>query len=286
MRRVVSYSYFRHRNSVYEKEKGNSALQFEIFLPLVVRAHAVLWPGWTLRLSHDGEVALLPYFRALAAMHREGLVELVHHGNAETLCGAGGMLERLRPVWEGDWDTVVCRDIDVIPAPFDRRAVEEWLASGRAVHVIHWAGAHSGVMGGTTSVRSARFRELVACRGFDEFLARGTRKGLTYLKHGDDQHLLNQHWKAIAGETLVHDLHHRVGDMPGAEVRTQIMDQNPDDILHASFDHGAADHLSKGCGVCWDPREALAFYAAIDHPAVRRIQEIEREQSLRSDWSP
>ncbi len=33
---------------------------------------------------------------------------------------------------------LVCRDIDAIPAPFDRRIVNEWLDSGKVVSVVHW----------------------------------------------------------------------------------------------------------------------------------------------------
>lgn len=276
MNRVVSYSYFRNANSCYEKQKGNSALQFEQFLALLVRAHHVLWSGWRLRIAHDDEVTKLPYFQKLERMAGSGLLELAPFGKSKTLCGLTGMLERMRPIFEGDAEVVVCRDIDVIPAPFDRRAVEEWLASGKAVHVVHWSKEHSGYMGGTTSVRSARFRELIHCNSLEKFIERGATAGLSYHIHGDDQHLLNNHMPLMARETLVHDLHHIVGDMPGCEIRTKISDYTPDDILKASFKHDEADHLSPGCGICWEPAEALKFYDAIDSPIIRSIQMLEK----------
>lgn len=274
--RVVSYSYFRNANSCYELEKGNSAEQFQQFLGLMVRAHHVLWKGWRLRIAHDDEVTKLPYFPSLERMAKEGLLELAPFGKSNTLCGITGMLERLRPVFEGDAEIVVSRDIDVIPAPFDRRAVEEWIASDKAVHVIHWAQAHSGYMGGTLAVRCARFRELIGCDSLEKFVKRGSDRGLTYHAHGDDQHLLNQHMPLLAVNTLVHDLHHKVGDMPGCEIRTKISDYTPDDILKASFKHDEADHLSPGCGICWDPTEALKFYDAIDTPIIRSIRMLEQ----------
>ncbi len=269
--RCVSYAYFRNPNSVYEKEKGNSAKQFEQFLPLLIRAHHLIWGGFDLLIHHDEEVKSLPYWPALDRMVGAGLLKLVPCGNAERLCEA--MLWRLKPVWAG-YDVVVCRDIDAIPAPFDRRIVDEWLDSRKAVGVVHWCAAHSGVMGGTLSVRSKRFAELLGYASWGSFILDNFWCSLK--AHGDDQHVLNRLFPRFARETLVHDLHHKTGDMPGAEIRTRIRDGYTDPALLASFDHGVADQLSKGCGVCWDPKEALEFYDRIQNPVMDKIRECER----------
>jgi len=267
----VSYAYFRSPQSVYEKEKGNAAKQFEQFLPLLVRCHQLLWEGFDLVIHHDNEVTSLPYWPALSRMASAGLLKLIPCGKAEKLCEA--MLWRMKPVWSGGYSTVTCRDIDTIPAPFDRRLVMEWLESGKAVSVVHWCSAHSGVMGGTTSVRSKRFQELLGYGSWEAFITDNSWCSLR--AHGDDQHILNRLYPRFANETLIHDLHHAVGDMPGAEVRTRIRDGD-DATLRASFDHGYADHLSKGCGVCWDPKEALAFYDSIKSPVIDQIRELEK----------
>lgn len=274
MKRVVSYSYFRNANSGYEREKGDSALQYQQFLGLVIRAHHVLWNGWAMRLAHDRHVTTLSYWGAVERMAGLGLLELHPFGESRTLCGETGMLERARPVFESDIDVVVCRDIDIIPAPFDRQSVEEWLESGKAVHVVHWASAHSGVMGGTTSVRAEAFRRLVGFDSLESMIA--SQPDLTMQKHGDDQHLLNRLLPRFAADTLVHDIHHQVGDMgPACEVRTRIAPFRPV-AFPPELVTFAADNLSPGIGLCEEPAPALAFYDSLNLPVMEKIRKCEK----------
>lgn len=271
--KIVSYALFKSEASVYHTLKGgNSLAQFTKFLPLLVRAHQVLWAGYEMWLHHDRASMMEPYFKALVKFDQAGFLKLVDCGTAGTLCGA--MLWRMKPAFETDAEAVVCRDVDVIPAPFDRQAVEEWLHSRHAVHVVHFCQAHSGVMGGTLAVRPSRFRELVACRTLEQFMDRGTRSGNTFERHGDDQHLLNQHYLPLSQDMLLHELHHEVGDLPAVDVRRKIDWPMPLDIPLSVATR--ADTFSPGIGLCAEPAPALAFYDALDIPAIHRIREIER----------
>lgn len=271
MKRVVSYALFESEASIYRKLKGKSLLQFLKFLPLIVRAHHVLWKGWELRIHHDYEAHKEPYFASLERMNDEGLLTLVPMGKADRLCEA--MLWRMAPAFEQDVDAVVCRDLDVIPGAWDRWAVDEWLASGRAVHVVHFAAAHSGIMGGTLAVRPAKFLEMIACKTFHCFAYNARKNGISLETHGDDQHWLNRMHAQLCPDMLIHELHHEVGDLPAAEIRREI---NP---IHGTIFEPSVSRLktiSPGIGVCDEPAPALAYYDSLPLPVMRQIRECEK----------
>lgn len=285
--KVVSYAYFRSPTSVYEKEKGDSALQFEQFIRMLVRAHHVIWRGWEMRLYVDDHVKTLPswpmierYSRTEASYRLEGrhnflntLLTVVNCGPAEDLCKS--MLWRMIPAFQGQDKIVACRDVDSVPMPRDREAVEEWLSTDKTVHVIHDAAPHSGVMGGTTTVRSHRFQDLVGSRTMEQFLAHG--HDLDWKKQGADQHLLNRLLKYYASETLVHELHHRVNDMGPVEVREKVSTPIFDYCSYlSSREHDEANKLCSIIGGCTDPAAALAFYDSIDTPELQLIRSCEK----------
>src|SRR5262245_22897171 len=131
--RVVSYAWFRSDTSIYESEtwsKTKRGHQFAQFLALVVRAHHSIWPGWELRIYYDDRVMSHSYFNVLVELEDADLIALRYGGKCESLCGANGMLARMRPAFESGVDYVACRDIDSVPCPRDRRAVEEFIFSG------------------------------------------------------------------------------------------------------------------------------------------------------------
>ena len=282
MSKIVSYSIFESPDSVYAKEKGRSILQFTQFLPLLVRAHQVLWNGWEMWLHHDDGFTQDPYYPALVKMQHCGLVKLIRCGPSEHMCVS--MLWRLKPAFEVPADCVVCRDIDGIPSPLDRLAVEEWWQSGRGIHVVHHAGAHAGIMGGTFGVRPSQFKSLLYHATWDEFLERGRRAKITFDKHGDDQHLLNQHWPSLVSDMLLHELHHDTGDLPAKDIR-RVVSGGDAHVFRwpAAVDFGLpqdtidkADSLSPGIGICSDPAPALAFYDGLNSDQLRQIRDCEK----------
>jgi len=288
---VVSYAFFRNAASAYEHPNCGEARGkvFVNYLRLIVRAHHAVWNGWELRIAHDDRVREFLYFKALERMQDVGLLKLAPFGESKTLCGLGGMLERLRPVWEPGVDYVVCRDVDAVPMPKDRRAVEEFRASGKAVHVIHDASAHSGVMGGTLAVKAWPFRELVNARSLEQFIA---QRGLEidWNQHGSDQRLLNEYCLCFPQETLVHELHHLVGDLPGAEIRTRVDIETPKDINPDVATFG--DTFSRIIGGCADVEAPYHFYDNSGSPDIdewdgrpswlRSIHECERLAGVRA----
>lgn len=281
MRRVISYAYFIHEASIYNKPERNAKryLQFVQFLPMLVRAHHVIYPGWEFRIAFDKTVMTLPYWDVLVKLSEENLITLSDMPDTHTLCGVGGMLERFRPAFSDGNAIVLSRDIDSIPTPRERRATEEWLESGKAVHAIHGeTDQHCGICGGLVGIQSMRFRELIKCDSLAQFIQRGTYYGLDWNRHGSDQDLLNQHWNLLASETLVHELGWGKSPMPGAEIRKTISGPAPSDIPPIAA--GQGDQFAKILGGCEEPLEPFLFYDGLDHWAIKEIQKCEREVGM------
>ena len=224
---AVSYSIFRSRASVYEAEKGDASLQFQQFLPVMVRAHPKVWLGWDMVVHHDDHVESLPYWPVMRKLQGRGLVKLVFMGRAEDVGLCRAMLWRMRPVFGGEYEHVVCRDVDSIPSVVDAEIVREWIGSGKMLHVIHDNPAHGGIMGGTLGVRCNAFRAALpipygnSWTDFENLLSRKfTRE--QWNRHGADQDFLNVYVAPWVGDNLL--LHTSNGIDPkrmhvGVEVR-------------------------------------------------------------------
>lgn len=262
---VVSYSWFRNANSWSESDNvGDSKGRvFGNYLRVIVRAHHAIWGTHRLEIAHDDRVMEHPYFPVLVRLQAEGLLTLRYFGPSATLCGKGGMMERMAPAFDPEVDYCFCRDVDSIPLPRDRRACEEFMASGKAVHVIHGeTGAHSGIMGGTLGLKCRRFRELIRCGTLHEMIDVGTfAEGENWNKHGGDQHHLARNlWPMFRNDLLLHELHHPT-DVPCADTRGSINWPMPPDIPPEVAERG--DSFSKIIGGCADVEAPYAFYDAL-----------------------
>jgi len=247
---VVSYALFRSPTSVYEKEKGDSSLQFQQFLPVVLRGHFAIWRGWKLRIHVSEECLTLPYITVLSELTHAGLVELRLPGWAPPHCRA--MLWRFKPVFDIPDGIVVMRDLDSIPCIRDRAAVSEFAESDKNLHVVHDNPAHGGIMGGTTAVKALRFRVRTHWHyetDFEKKLESLTEK--CWSRHGSDQDFLNEAISPyFVGDTLVHTFDpsnpRRIPE--GAEVR--------------EFRHS---RVTKGIGVCEEPYPWLVKFSTMEN---------------------
>lgn len=276
MKRVISYSFFRSSASIYESEKWSKTklgFQFCQFLPMIVRAHFCVWPSWELRVYHDDRVIDLPYFPALVELHKAKLINLIYNGACESICGATGMLARLKPAFDQDVEVVACRDVDSIPTPRERRCVEEFLSSVNSIHTIHDSREHSGLMGGTFATKAERFRQITKVSSVEELIGR-YGLGIDFTKHGADQHLLNRMAVTVFphNETMIHELDHNVGDMNATIVR-KITVKPPKDIPPEVVEHG--DAFAFAIGGCGEPMPPFMFYNRRDFPKNQEINECE-----------
>ena len=265
---AVSYAIFRSATSVYEAEKGNSLLQFEQFLPVIVRAHPKVWTGWDMVVHHDDEVEKLPYFQVLRRLQEAGRLNLVFVRRAADVGLCRAMLWRMRPVFGSEYEHVVCRDVDSIPSVVDAQIVREWIGSEKTLHVIHDNPAHGGIMGGTLGVRCAAFRSALptpygnSWADFEDLLSR-TFSREQWNRHGADQDFLNVYVAPLVGDNLL--LHTSNGVDPkrmhsGVEVRAIVQ--------------------KSAIGVCdWPARHLGAFPS-------EEIDRIERECRVRVRPTP
>lgn len=274
--KVISLAMFRHRRSAYEDPNCGDWAEGRFFprhLPAVIRAVLACFPGWEIRIHHDGSAWHSYYCGALANLEREGLVKLVYVGPAGTLCGS--MLWRMLPAWDPKVDAVICRDLDSLPSPRERLMIEEWLASGLAVHAIHDSTSHNGtpLMGGMIAVRPQRFRELTGFGSYEDMIGRADRRGLDLNNHGSDQVLLNlEAWPRVRGECFMHKL--KGGrDEGAAQTRWEVP------LLSTlTPEEEAANRLCPHIGALFNHHEAVTEYDKLvgTMPRIERIHAAER----------
>lgn len=160
--RVMSYALYWRANSRYEHPNAGIWTGFKFypsFLPTLVRAHHVVFPDYELRLHHDGCLETCYYGAALKVLARRGLVTLVNCGHADSLCGP--MLWRLLPAWDDEVDYVFSRDVDALPMPRERAAIETFIASEYVAQALYDSPAHGGgLCGGLVGFQAAGLRRI------------------------------------------------------------------------------------------------------------------------------
>lgn len=228
---VVSCALYRHAASAYESERAGAGrgVFFKGFLPAVIRAHRSVYPDWELQIRHDEQVVVWPYWKVLQLLQEAGAgVKLIPMGEAHTLCGS--MLWRLYPAFDASSEAVICRDIDSLPMPRGRRAVQRWLGSGEPFHSMQDSRSHSSarIMGGMLGLLARSLREVFPDRHALESAI--VTSGIDMNKHGADQAFLH---KALGGWNVRLDTPDTLGD------RTQTGDPRDTCGGHAVHEGGA-----------------------------------------------
>lgn len=159
------------------------------YLAAYVRAHHSLFPGWELRIHHDEAMFCSNYGAELHAMQARGLVRLVFLPSRPGQGKCERMMHRYAPAWDPRVNYVVARDVDGITTWRDRRAVEEWIASGLDAHTIHDSPSHSGMMGGLCAFKAEALRAIAPT--FEAFVAMAGYSDAEWAVHGADQTFLN-----------------------------------------------------------------------------------------------
>lgn len=195
MIRVASYAFFRDENSAYEQPRAGAGRGrfFVNFLPAVARAHRSVFPEWELWIHHDERVREYPYFAVLERMATRGLLRLFPMGASLGLCRS--MLWRMGPIWSANVEYVMCRDIDSLPTPRERKSVSKWMGSGEAIHAMHDSISHRGtlLMGGLVDFDAQEIRRTMAHKQFTALVDQFDFSfGLKL--HGSDQVFLNRHF--------------------------------------------------------------------------------------------
>jgi hypothetical protein len=199
MRKVISLALFRPAEG--EHRHDNAHHYFPRFLPALIRAARVIFPGWEIVIHHDDTSINCYYGSTLRLMHERGLVRMVYCGPTAALCHA--MLWRMYPVIDGSADYVLCRDLDSLPMPRERMAVDRWLESGKSMHIMHdhpHHGPGAFIPGGLCGFWAPKFRELTGIRDLRQMLDWGHKHGIGYHAKGDDQIVLNGMLPPLIGD--------------------------------------------------------------------------------------
>jgi len=204
---VMSYSLYWSPFSRYEDPRAGAWTGFRFypsFLPTLVRAHHIVFPDYELRIHHDGCVETCYYGRALVELSNRGLVKLRYVGKAATLCGP--MLWRLLPVWDQEVEHVFCRDVDALPMPRERIAVDEFTDPWMFLlaHALYDHPQHGhGLCGGMIGFDAPKLRALTGLRSLGALLALSPEIDLDV--PGADQDLLNAHLLPMVEHELLRD---------------------------------------------------------------------------------
>lgn len=192
MKNVASYCLFWCGRDEHSKLYTNG-------LRATVLAHHAVYPGFELRIHHDGTLHKDDDSARLIRFAEMGLVKLVHVGPADRICEA--MLWRMLPVWDEGVDYTLCRDLDGLVTPRERLMTEDFIASGAGLHCINDHPQHSApIMGGMCSFRGDVFRTMTRRKSFQSFIS-----GARLDAHGDDQLLLRDIvWPAMLRSLCEH----------------------------------------------------------------------------------
>ena len=191
---VVSLALFRHHASAYEKPGVGSwrGRFFALYLPVIVRAYRLAYPGWEIRIHHDSSVFDNAYGDALFGLANAGLVNLVHVADAPPSL-AGASLWRMMPLDDPSVSVVVTRDVDSLPTHREAAFVREFLASDAVVQSVHDSPAHDGLMTGMLAFKVAPLRGLGWTGVYDRLVHAGRNDYLDFDVHETDQIILNRH---------------------------------------------------------------------------------------------
>lgn len=157
-----------------------------------------LYPEWTMRVYHDDSVPGAT-IESLCGLH----VELVRSPGVWS--GIDGMFARLLAADEPGYTHFVMRDADSRLSYRERRAVDQWLESGRDFHVMRDHPHHVRlIIGAAWGGRTGNLR-----------MSDRIRRWVGKTKYGDDERLLqNEVWPIMQNRLLLHSDYPAPGAVP------------------------------------------------------------------------
>lgn len=180
---AVSFSLFGYKGNL------SSAYPFASYFRGVsfnMKMIELIYPGWKMHLILDEPT--FEHFKEYFDYHVEGGRLAIEVIEPDELCMM--MLQRMRPIFSGDYDRVICRDLDSLVSYKERQAVEYWMSTGKIAHAITDSVSHTiPLMGGMVGFMCKEFREIFNV-DFKSFVRRASR--IKWGVKGADQDFLNQ----------------------------------------------------------------------------------------------
>lgn len=160
-------------------------------LPAVVRLHHLIYPSWKLVIHHDSSINL-GISKALRNYAKLGLLEL-RYVEENTACYRSS-LWRMMPIWDADNEYTLCRDLDMIPTPRERKATDTFLRSGAACHCMNDHKEHNvPLMAGMIGFKNKSFIERTGYVSWKNFISHADESKLKETSGGYDQTFLTTH---------------------------------------------------------------------------------------------
>lgn len=183
--------------------RQSAKCDFLSLLPLLIRSHHTLYPGWDFVLNCDFRLSGM-YSVVLNDLHDVGLIRLDIHNERPPLCV--GMLWRMSQIWDGKYSAIFCRDLDSLLTPRQTKYVLDFLGSDKIVHGINDNEAHNiPLMGGMIGFKC---REFITLTGFQSLNDIINKAGFTEQywdgKGSDQTALLRVVWPIVRDYTLLH----------------------------------------------------------------------------------
>lgn len=185
-----------------------------------------LFPGWEL-FFFVGDSVDRKRVRVLTAMEHVCVIEM--KGQPED---ATAMFWRFLLCDVEGFDTILFRDADSRPSRRERAAVDEWMASGKTLHIMRDHMAHGnhilGGLWGIRSVPSLRMGTLIDAFRPDD-------------RYGSDQRFLAAEiYPRFVDSALAHQSEPAFQDHPKVEVRDFPTARNGDNYLGQGFEPSGA----------------------------------------------
>jgi hypothetical protein len=188
---VFSVAFFRNMQSPYESERAGAGrgVFFVNYLRSLVRNHWAVWADWQLVIHHDEKAKAFPFWKCVERMADRGLLKTVYMGESKKLCAS--MLWRMLPAWNLSVDYLLCRDLDSLSTPRERRAIDKWMASGKAISSLHDSESHNAddLFGGLCGFKAQWIRDRWG--SFNEFMGMADQLSIDLTYQGSDMRFLN-----------------------------------------------------------------------------------------------
>lgn len=152
-----------------------------------IKMAELLYPGWRVHCTLD--TPTYEGFKDYFDYHVDGSSLNIDVIEPDKLCKM--MLHRIRPIFTGNYDRLLCRDLDSLISYRERQAVEYWISTGRIVHCMTDSVSHNiALMGGMVGFMCKQFKEIMAVMEFDDLVRMG--RHIDYSVKGADQDFLNR----------------------------------------------------------------------------------------------
>ncbi len=209
MKRIISFAIFDSSKHAYRPGFYWQHLKHTVW------GYLSLFPDWELRIFHDKSLYDNYYGGVLLRLQDKGFLKLIYMGEETAICRA--MLWRLEPLFDPEVEYVLCRDTDHNPTIREKKMVEQFIQTKKALHCVQDNLAHvCPMLGGLIGFNVESFRKTFAAASVDNLLRSFHWNKDRLTEHGDDQNFMNKHlWPKLRSSSALHSIR---GNDAGASI--------------------------------------------------------------------